>query len=170
MMEDLCRELDDQSFVNFKDSSKDFNSNLKNERFYWIRVLRSYNCLLEDFKEIWAKVVKETPAEFVKEIVLLIDSFYKDKIYTDQKVPFSPNYIAACCGNTDFYKHCVDRTSDINPKLHTVSSQDFRSFCFLSFFSSKIVQFIFCEIVTYTSRLLSLDRFFSKLVFILLFL
>ena len=53
-------------------------------------------------------------------------------------------------------------------KLHTVSSQNFRSFCFLPFFLlfylSKIVQLnFFREIATYTSRLLSFDRFFRFL-------
>ena len=44
---------------------------------------------------------------------------------------------------------------------HTVSSQDFRSFFFLSVFLSKNVQLkFFCEITTYTSRLLSFDKFF----------
>ena len=49
---------------------------------------------------------------------------------------------------------------------HTVSSQNFCSFCFLpvflSFYLSKIVHLkIFCEIATYTSRLLSFDKFLS---------
>ena len=89
MMEDLCRriplisktifeELDDQSFVNFKGASREINSTLKNERSYWIKVLRTYNCLFEDFKKTWTKVVKGTPAEFVAEIVVFIDQFYKD--------------------------------------------------------------------------------------------
>jgi hypothetical protein len=48
--------------------------------------------------------------------------------------------------------------------MHTVSSQDFRSFHFLSFFLSKTVQLkFFCEITTFTSRLLSFDKFFPAL-------
>ena len=51
---------------------------------------------------------------------------------------------------------------------HTVTSQDFRSFCFLSVFLSKIVQLkFFCEITTYTSRLLSFDKSFSNMVLII---
>ena len=54
---------------------------------------------------------------------------------------------------------------------HTVSSQEFHSFCFLSFFLSKIVQLIFfCEIVTYTYRLLSFDRFLLNWSLLSLFL
>ena len=46
--------------------------------------------------------------------------------------------------------------------IHTVSSQDFRSFSILSVFLSKNVQLnFFCEITTYTSRHLSFDQFFS---------
>ena len=95
-MEDLCRKiplisktilekLDDKSFVNFKDASREIITNLKNERFYWIRVLRSYNCLLRDFKDSWSIVVNRTPAEFVRKIVALIDQFYKDDCYAEDK-------------------------------------------------------------------------------------
>ena len=48
---------------------------------------------------------------------MILDPFYTNEVYSEQKVPFSPHYIAACCGNIDFYKHCVERTSDINPKI-----------------------------------------------------
>ena len=49
--------------------------------------------------------------------------------------------------------------------VHTVSSQDFRSFHFQSFFLPKIVQLnFFCEITTFTSRLLSFDKFFPALL------
>ena len=58
-----------------------------------------------------------------------------------------------------------------NRVIHTVSSQDFCSFCFLSFFLAKIMQFFFfCEIASYTSRLLWFDNFFSNLVLIIDFL
>ena len=50
----------------------------------------------------------------------------------------------------------------------TVSSQDFRSFRFWSFFLSKILQLnFFCEITTYTSRLLSFENFFYNMVLII---
>ena len=127
-MEGLCRkiplisksifeELDDQSFVNIKDASREITTNLKNERFYWIRVLRSYNYLLRDFKDSWSVVVNRTPAEFVRKIVALIDQFYKeDCCYAEDKTFFSPQHIAAHLGKIDFYKYFVMRTGVINPK------------------------------------------------------
>ena len=126
-MEDLCRkiplisknifeELDDQSCVNFKDACREINTILKNERFYFIRVLRSYNCLLRDFKDSWAKVVNRTPREFVKEVVVLIDQFYKDKWNTGDTISYSPQHIAACSGNVDLFSRFVVMTGDIHPK------------------------------------------------------
>ena len=127
MMEDLFRkiplitkiifeELDDQSFVNLKDASREIIANLKKERFYWIRVLRSYNCLYKDYKGSWSRVLNRTPAEFVRKIVALIDQFYKDDCFTEDKTFFSPHHIAACLGKLDFYKYFVMRTGVINPK------------------------------------------------------
>ena len=132
IMEDLCRkiplirqsifkELDDQSFVNFKDASREISNPLRKERFYWIRVLRKYNYLMRDFKDYWAKAIKKTSAEFVKQIVILIDPFLKyqfiyDRYHAMLKGFFSPHHIAACSGKLDFYKHFVERTGDLNPK------------------------------------------------------
>ena len=154
-MEDLCRriplisktifeELDNKSFVNFKDTSREINSNLKYERFYWIRVLRTYNYLLGDFKETWAKVVKGTPAEFLREIFMILDLFYTNEEYAEQKVPFSPHCIAACCGNINLYNHCVERTSDINPKITNEESTPMH---FAAFFgNSEVCQFIMAKL------------------------
>ena len=126
-MEDLCRkipliskgifeELDDQSFVNLKDASREITANLKNERFYWIRVLRSYNCLFKDFKDSWSRVVNRTPAGFVRKIVSLIDQYYKDDCYAEYATSFPPQHIAAFLGKLDFYKYFFVRTGVINPK------------------------------------------------------
>ena len=126
-MEDLCKKiplisktilekLDDKSFVNFKDASREINTNLKNERFYWIRVLRSYNCLLREFKDFWASVVNRTPAVFVKRIVMLIDHFYKNESCKEETMSLSPQHIAAYLGKLGFYKYFVMRTGNINPE------------------------------------------------------
>ena len=130
----ICKELDHVSLVKFKETSREINKNLKSERFYWINVLRAYNCFHGDFKDFWVKVVKRTPVEFVKEIVIIIDQFYigiqddgaedDEKIithlicgiYNKQVISFSPQHIAAYSGRVDSYKHFVERTRDINPK------------------------------------------------------
>ena len=106
--------------MNFKDASREINVNLKNERFYWIRVLSTYNCSNGDFKDSWASVVKRTPPEFVKELVMVTETFYKknlqEKLFMSELKFLAPHHIAAGCGNLELYKHFVARTNDINPK------------------------------------------------------
>ena len=54
--------------------------------------------------------------------------------------------------------------------VHTVSSQVFGSFHSLSFSFSKIMQHkFFCEIATFTSRILSFDNFFPTYSWLLIF-
>ena len=78
IIKNICDELDDQSFVNFKDASREITKTIRNGRFYWIRLMRTYNCYHGDFKDSWAKVVERIPAEFVKEIVMSIVWFSKE--------------------------------------------------------------------------------------------
>ena len=117
----ICKELYEQSLVKFKDTSREIANTLKNDRFYWIRVLRTYNCLRGDFKYFWARVVKRTPAEFVKEIAMCINQFYMSSHFDFSNyicgiffskysgfwgdkhlISFSPQHIAAFCGKVDF--------------------------------------------------------------------
>ena len=63
----------------------------------------------------------------------------------------------------------IDNKEQFEVLIHTVSSQNFRSFCFLPFLChftcQKIVQLNFSrEVATYTSRLLSFDKFLKKVL------
>ena len=132
----ICEELDDQCLVKFKDTSREIATTMKNERFYWLRVLRTYNCLHGDFRYSWARVVKRTSAEFVEEIARLVNQFYMSSRFDHLSdsiggiffakyygfwgdkhlISFSPQHIAAYSGKVDFYKHCVEKICDLNPK------------------------------------------------------
>ena len=97
----ICEELDHVSLVNFKDTSREITKNVTSERFYWISVLRAYNCFHGDFKDFWVKVVKRTPVEFVKEIVMLIDQFYIG-IQDNEKI--IPHLICGIYNKQHYYK------------------------------------------------------------------
>ena len=132
-MEDMCKrvpliskiiieELDNRSLVNFKDASREITKELRNQRIYWIRVLRTYSCCNGNFKEFWAKVVEKTPPAFVKDIVMLIDKFSKTYYSTKQSgnkrllTVLSPQHIAAIYGKSQLCKYFVGRTNEVNPK------------------------------------------------------
>ena len=93
----IFAELNDQSFVNFRVVSREIAKNLKNERFYWIRVMKSYNCFSGDFKDSWAKIVNRVPAQILEEMALIIDGFIEDYEHLSIK-SLSPQHVAAVCG------------------------------------------------------------------------
>ena len=84
------------------------------------------------------EILRISPVEFVKEIVMILDQFYigiqdDEKtithlicgIYNKQVISFSPQHIAAFSGRIDFYKHFVERTCEINPKEQHLTTMHF---------------------------------------------
>ena len=72
MMEDLCKRfpalakkllqnLDDQSLVIFKETSRDIYSVSTNERAYWLRIIQKYSGNLLEFQNSWKKVLNKIP-------------------------------------------------------------------------------------------------------------
>ena len=85
-MEELCQrfpsiaqkimnDVDDKTLINFKEASKITHYFLEKERFYWIRIIQRYNCLIGEFRDVWKKVVKKTPAEIIKELAVAVHQF-----------------------------------------------------------------------------------------------
>ena len=60
MIRFILKNLDDKTLVNFKESSREINYVLDQERFYWIRILNKYKGSFKEFQnfgEIAATVV-----------------------------------------------------------------------------------------------------------------
>ena len=85
-MEELCQrfpsiaqkimnDVDDKTLINLKESSKITHYFLEKERFYWIRLIQRYNCLIGELRDVWEKVVKKTPAEIIKELAVAVHLF-----------------------------------------------------------------------------------------------
>ena len=85
-MEELCQrfpsvaqkimnDVENKALINFKESSKITYNFLEKERFYWIRIIQRYNCLIGEFRDVWKKVVKKTPAEIIKELAVALCQF-----------------------------------------------------------------------------------------------
>ena len=51
--ESVFNELDNQSLINCKETSKELSAFLDKERFLWIRVLRNYSKHYQTFKDSW---------------------------------------------------------------------------------------------------------------------
>ena len=72
----ILNNLDDISLANFRKASRENSNFLENERFYWIRIIKKYNCLIGEHQEVWNKVVSKTPVETIKEFAVAVYQFH----------------------------------------------------------------------------------------------
>ena len=73
----MVSHLDDKTLTTFKEAGRITNNVLVSERFYWIRIIQRYNCLIEELQEVWKKVVRKTPVEIIKELAIAVHQFPK---------------------------------------------------------------------------------------------
>ena len=71
MSKTVFNELDDQSLTQVKMSNREICQHLEEERFYWIRVLKSFNGRIVEFNESWKKVVNKAPVEIIQQFVII---------------------------------------------------------------------------------------------------
>ena len=75
MAQKIMNHVDDQTLINFKEAGRNNAEFLEKERFYWIRIIQSYNCLIGKYQEVWNKVVSKTPIEIIKELAVAVHQF-----------------------------------------------------------------------------------------------
>ena len=71
----ILSNVDNESLINFKEAGRNNAKFLEKERFYWIRIIQSYNCLIGECKEVWNKVVSKTPIEITKKLAVAVHQF-----------------------------------------------------------------------------------------------
>ena len=127
MIEELCKrfpllskmvfeDLDDECLARVQESSKEINSHLQNERFYWIRILKKHNRYFEEFADPWKKVIEKTPVEIVKELAMTVKDYFNDTNNDLEDDQLHPLHIAAGQGHLQLCKHIVEKMGDFNPK------------------------------------------------------
>ena len=142
MMEDLCKRfpllgkmvfenVDDENLVKFKESSREINNHLQNERYYWTRIIKKHGEYFKDFADSWKKVISKTPVETVKELASTVEGYFN---FSDDIKPYilcrdsftrcfgfpifeqlHPLHVAAERGNLNLCQHIVEKTGDFNP-------------------------------------------------------
>ena len=75
----ILNNVDDQSLLKYKESDKDNCEFLRQERFYWMRILKKYrkkyNEYFEACNESWRKAISKTPTGFVKKLAMAVFIF-----------------------------------------------------------------------------------------------
>ena len=127
----ILNHLDDETLINFKDASRINVEFLDNERFYWIRKINRYNCLIGELKEVWKTVVSRTPIELIKELAFSVFQFpqmMKKKYQNETLSPlefiqqigihFHPlSVVTACKCTPNLCNHVMQRTGFNRPHL-----------------------------------------------------
>ncbi len=86
-MEDLCeriplirnlifKNVDNQSLINCKMSSKRLNQLLDQDKNNWIRIIQKYGSKFKDFKESWQKVIHKTQTDIIKQLSLAVHELF----------------------------------------------------------------------------------------------
>ena len=89
MVQKILNHVDNETLINFKEAGRDNATFLENERFYWIRTIQRYNCLIGELQEVWMKVVRKSPKEIIKELAVTVHQFPKT-IFKNLKSKYMP--------------------------------------------------------------------------------
>ena len=155
-MEELCQRfplvaqkimnhVDNETLINFKEAGRNADEILEKERFYWIRIIQRYNCLIGELHDVWKKVVKQTPIEIIKELAVAVHQFpqrmffaVKPKQFPQTKFEnvtlfgksisyldfvqtlephWHPLFVAAACGSVNLCNHIIQKSGVTHPRL-----------------------------------------------------
>ena len=129
----ILENVDNQSLVNFKNTSRDLRDCVESERFYWIRIIEKYKGNFEEFSKCWKKVIERTPWQNVRRVALAVEHFFstyfsndiidiKDSyIFIKRYKQWSPLQIAARSRDPIFLQHVIEKTKSENHKSVTNS-------------------------------------------------
>ena len=135
MAQKIMSHVDDKTLINFKETGRNNAYFLGKERFYWIRIIQRYNCLIGELQEVWKKVVTKTPIDIIKELAVAIHQFprtifreHKNEILPSeptspiefvQKIEkqWHPLFIGATCGSVNLCDHIIKKVGVKNSTI-----------------------------------------------------
>jgi hypothetical protein len=134
-MEDLCKRiplvagmilknLDNQSLMICKESSRAMFQYLNEEKLVSVRIIKEYKKFFVQFQNVWEKVVKKASVEIVQEFVTLFREFFNPRFPTDniydgrhkrREKQWHPLWMATLCGHLELCKFIIEKTGYTSP-------------------------------------------------------
>ena len=112
LVTDIFKELDDQTLATCRNVSRLFCDYLDNEKILWVRIIQSYRNYTGSSYPDWNKVLKNTSVEFVKELSVATQNFYKE---TRTDFHWSPLQVVAEQGNLELCKYILEKNKNTKP-------------------------------------------------------
>jgi ankyrin repeat protein len=115
ILEMVSNNLDDQSLIALKESSREISKSIDEERFFWIRIIRRYKENFKKFKDSWREVLQKTPIDNIRRIANAVQKFFAS-YYIVSKEQLAPLHVAAVQGDLQLCKEIITKTSEKNPQ------------------------------------------------------
>ena len=120
----ILKNLDNQSLMIYKESSRRIHQYLTEEKLVSIRIVKEYKKSFVQCQNVWEKVLKKASVETVKEFANLVQDFFNPQFPTNdiydvrhkrREKQWHPLWMATLCGNLQFCKYIIEKTGDANP-------------------------------------------------------
>ena len=114
LAEKVLKNLNNQDLIKFKESNREINSFLNEERFFSMRIINAHFGNFIKFQDSWNKVINKASKEMVKQLAAAIQKFFvEDKSRFAKQWP--PFWIAAEIGSTQLCKYIIEKTGETSP-------------------------------------------------------
>ena len=110
----ILKNLDDQSLERSNEVSQGIAQVLNNERFFWIRMIKTYVYKFQVDEQSWNEVITKTPVKIIKQFALAVKKYFKHHSFHKT----SPLQIVAEYGNGQLCQHVLRKTKNKNPQLN----------------------------------------------------
>ena len=107
----ILKNLDNQSLTRSKEASRVISKFVKNERFYWIRVIKKYSRKFQEFEESWKEVITKIPSVIAEELAFALRCFFE----TSHLENIAPLHFAAHEGSFQLCQYIIRKTKNKNP-------------------------------------------------------
>ena len=108
---DIFKELDDETLTTCREVSRLGYDHLEDQQFFWVRMIQRYSENMKYAYPQWKKVFKNTPVEYVRELSVSTQQFFKRR----NEFQYSPLLIIAIVGNFELFKYIFEKTKILKP-------------------------------------------------------
>ena len=111
----ILNKLDNITLISCKESSRELNTFLKNEKILWIRMVGLYKDNFIGFEKPWKQTIEKNSVDNIKQLALATQKFFMDHSrFVDQ---WHPLFIAASKGSLDLCNNITEQTGEKNPSI-----------------------------------------------------
>ena len=95
----ILKKLDNITLLSCKESSRELNAFLENEKIIWLRIVGLYKSNLNGYEKSWKQTIEKNSVDDIKQLALATQKFFMDhRRFVDQ---WHPLFIATAEGSLE---------------------------------------------------------------------